>query len=627
MRATVLSKMALAATLVVFGAAQGADLTVRLDARQIARKHVHTDLTLAVKGGGPLTLVYPKWIPGEHGPTGPLDTLVGLTIRANGQALTWRRDPLEMYAILVNVPAGVTHLEIGMDSGLPVDSGDFTAGPASSAQVAVVSWNQFVLLPKGRDAATLSTEASLIPPPDWKLTSALALKPQADGSVQLEGATLARLIDSPVQLGRFARHIELAGSAPFPELKHTISLVADSEEAMAVPDDFAAGYGRLVAQAGMLFGTRMYRHYTWILTLSDHVAHFGLEHHESSDDRVDENSLSDVPLREGVAELLAHEYVHSWNGKYRRPAGLLSPDYQKPMDGSLLWVYEGMTEFWGTVLPVRSGLVTPESYRERLASLAGFYDIQTGNRWRPLGDTAVAAQILYSAPNAWSISRREVDYYEASEFLWLNVDAELRARSGGKASIDDYTKRFYAGAGGAPALKPYLEADVYSTLASVVVADWRALIHRHLDSLGPAALLEGLKSAGWQLTYTAARNSYVDTREKRTKTSHREWSIGMIIDDKSTILETVEDRAAAKAGAGPGMKILAVNGHKYSVEVLDAALVAAQASRQPIEILVENGDYYRVLSVSYFDGPRWPHITRIEGQPDVLGEVLKARPN
>ena len=325
-----------------------------------------------------------------------------------------------------------------------------------------------------------------------------------------------------------------------------------------MPDDFAAGYGRLVAQAGMLFGTRMYRHYTWILTLSDHVAHFGLEHHESSDDRTDENSLSDVPLREGVAELLAHEYVHSWNGKYRRPAGLLSPDYQRPMDGSLLWVYEGMTQFWGTVLPVRAGLIPPESYREMLASLAGFFDIQTGDRWRPLADTAVAAQILYDAPPAWAMSRRDVDFYDASEFLWLNVDTELRAKSGGRASLDDYVKRFYAGAGGEPALKPYVEADVYATLASVVPGDWRALIHRHLDSLGPQTLLEGLKRA--------AGNSR--TRQRRTPTLRRSRSgarkrtargpsvccSAIRTRIKGQIIEAVEDGAAARAGAGPGMK-------------------------------------------------------------------------
>jgi len=618
--------MAAAAVLAACVSAPAAELTVRLDAREVARKHVHTDLALAAKPG-PLTLVFPKWIPGEHGPSGPLDTLVGLKIRAGAQTLTWARDPRDMFAITLTVPAGATRLDIGLDTGLPGEGGEFTAGPTSSAQLAVISWNQFVLLPKGRDAAAISTEASVVAPADWQVTCALALSPQADGSLQLEAANLARLIDSPVQMGRFARHIEVAGSAPLPELKHTISIVADSAAAMTVPDDFAAGYARLVAQAGMLFGTRMYRHYTWILTLSDHVAHFGLEHHESSDDRVDENSLSDVPLREGVAELMAHEYVHSWNGKYRRPAGLLSPDYQRPMDGTLLWSYEGMTQYWGTVLPVRSGLIPEEVHREMLASLAGFFDIQTGNRWRPMGDTAVAAQILYDAPAAWSISRREVDFYEASEFLWLNVDAELRTRSGGKASLDDYVKRFYAGPGGAPALKPYVESDIYATLASVAPGDWRAIIHRHLDSLGPGVLLEGLRSAGWQLTYSAQKNAFVEAREKRRKITHREWSIGLIINDKDTIVETVEDRAAARAGAGPGMRILAVNGRKYAAEVLDAALLAAQASKQPIELLVENGDYYKVLSVPYFDGPRWPHLTRLEDRPDILGQILKPRGN
>jgi predicted metalloprotease with PDZ domain len=608
------------------GVAQAADLTVRLDAREIVRNHVHTDLTLAVKGG-PLTLVFPKWIPGEHMPSGPLDTLIGMTMRAHGQLLAWQRDPKDPFAVSVTVPPGVSQLDIALDSGLPTEGGSFTAGPTNSAQLAVLSWNQYVLLPKGRDAATLSTAASLRAPPQWQIACALEQQPQADGSVRLEEGNLARLIDSPVQIAHFARRIELPGSAPLPQLKHSISLAADSEEAMKLPEDFAAGYGQLVAQSGMLFGTRMYRHYTWLLTLSDHVAHFGLEHHESSDDRVDENSVSDAPLREGVAELLAHEYVHSWNGKYRRPAGLLSADYQQPMDGTLLWVYEGMTQFWGTVLPVRAGLIPQPSYREMLASVAGSFDIQTGNRWRPLADTAVAAQVLYDAPPAWSMSRRDVDFYEASEFLWLNVDSELRTRSGGKISLDDYVRRFYAGAGGAPALKPFVEQDIYTTLAGMVPGDWRALVHRHLDSLGPQVLLGALRGSGWQLSYTAEKNPYLETQQRRRKETNREWSLGVLVDDKETVVETIEDRAAARAGVGPGMKLIAVNGRKYSADVLDAALAAAQANRKPIELLVESADYYRVVSVPYFDGPRWPHLTRIEGTPDLLTRTLTPRSN
>jgi predicted metalloprotease with PDZ domain len=627
---TALFNGALVAALMLSAVGQAADLRVRVDAREVARKRVHTDLTLTVHEG-PLTLVFPKWIPGEHGPSGPLDSIIGLVIRANGAPLPWRRDPRDMYAISVTVPRGAAHLDIALDSGLATEGGHFSTGPTSSAAVAVLPWNEFLLLPKGRDAEGLTTEATVIAPPLWQLSCALGLRPQADGSVQLEPSSLARLIDSPLQMGRYAKRIELQGAAPFPELKHSISLVADSAAALQVPADFGTGYQRLVAQTGALFGTRMYRHYTWLLTLSDHVAHFGLEHHESSDDRVDENSLSDAPLREGVAELLAHEYVHSWNGKYRRPAGLLSPDYQQPMDGSLLWVYEGLTQFWGTALPVRAGLVTPESYREMLASLAGSFDIEPGNRWRPMADTAVQAQILFNAPDAWTLSRRSVDFYEASVFLWLNVDAELRAHSAGRASLDDFVKRFFSGAGGAPALKPYVEADVYATLAAVAPADWRALIRRHLDTTGTEALLAGLQSVGWQLTYSPEKNSYIETRQKRRKTIERQWSIGVTIsdkdEDKGTIIDTVEDRAAAQAGAGPGMKLIAVNGRRYSAEVLDAAIAAAHETRKPIELMLESGDYYRAISVAYFDGARYPHLARSDDRLDILAEVLKARSN
>lgn len=612
------------ALLLAMGAAQGADLTVRVDARDVQRKHLHSDLTLAVPGSGPLTLVFPKWIPGEHGPSGPLDTMIGLVIRANGAPLPWQRDPVDMYALSVTVPSGAQRLDISLDTGLPTEGGVFGTGPTSSAQLAVLPFNLFVLLPKGRDAATITTEASIVAPPGWQISCALATHAQPDGSVALEGATLDRLIDSPVQMGAYLERIELPGSAPYPELKHTISVAADSAAALTVPEGFAAAYGRLVAQAGALFGTRMYRHYTWILSLSDHVAHFGLEHHESSDDRYYENAITDAGRRELLAELLAHEYVHSWNGKYRRPAGLLSPDYDKPMDGSLLWVYEGLTQFWGTVLPVRAGLYGADSYREMLASVAGEYDIQPGDRWRPLADTAVAAQLLYGG-ESWESSRRSVDFYDASDLLWLNVDSQLRAHSGGRASLDDFMRRFYAGPGRAPALSPYAEADIYATLAAIAPGDWRGLIRHHLDTLGPQALLEGLESSGWKLEYSAKTNSYVEAMEQSRKRTERRWSLGLTLDNKGEIVDVIEGHAAALAGAGPGMQLVAVNGRKFSVEVLDAAIAAAHQDHKPIELLVESADYYKTLHVAYFDGARFPHLTRIAGRADTLSEVLKPR--
>ncbi len=552
--------MLLSAALLHAGAAESAELTVRLDARDVVRRRLHTDLTLAVKPG-PLTLVFPKWIPGEHGPTGQLDTIIGLVIRAGGRPLEWRRDPLDMYAIALTVPAEADRLEIALETGLPSAVTGFSSARTATAQLAVLPWNMFVLLPKGRDADTIETVASVVPPPAWSAACALPSRPLPGGGLEMGPVSLARLVDSPVQIGRFTKRVEIAGSAPGAELPHVIAIAADSAAALALPDGFASGYSRLVAEAGALFGSRPYRRYTWLATFSDHVAHFGLEHHESSDDRMGESTLGDPLLRKDLAGLLGHEYVHSWNGKHRRPEGLLSPDYEKPMDGSLLWVYEGMTQFWGDVLATRAGLLTPQDTRELLATSAGHFDVVVGPRWRPLADTAVQAQVLYGSPEAWESARRTVDFYDAAVYLWLDVDAEIRARTKGRASLDDFARRFFAGPSGQLALRSYVEQEVYDTLAAIAPGEWRALVRRHLDPTGTAALTGALERSG----------------------------------------------------------------RKLSAEVLDAAIREAKGSDKPIEVLVEDGDFYRMLSVAYSDGPRFPHLTRVDDRPDLLSQVLAPR--
>ena len=605
-------------------AAQAGGITVRLDARDVARKRVHTVMTLPVKPG-PLTLVYPKWIPGEHGPSGPLDTLIGLQIRAHGAPLSWSRDPVNMFALHLTVPRGVDTLDIALDSGLASEGNGLSEVPSNTMQLAVLPWNEFLLIPQGVDADTLAVDASVMAPAGWSLVSALAAQRSAEGAYQFETSSVARLIDSPVQLGVHARLIALAGSEPRADIAHQLSIMADSEAALAGADELAADYSRLVAESGAVFGSRLYRHYTWLLTLSDHLTYFGLEHHESSDNRLDLDVLGDADLRMDMATLLGHEYVHSWNGKYRRPAGLLSPDYQQPMDGSMLWAYEGMTQFWGVVLPARAGLITPDYGRDLLAEWAGNFDVSPGVRWRPMIDTGVDAQELYNAPEAWRGSRRDTDFYEASVFLWLDVDAELRARTQNRMSLDDFAKRFYAGASGAPQLRPYVEKDIVDGLAAVTPGDWRGLIHRHLDLTGTAPLAGGLERQGWQLGYSAQTNVAIETRQKEYKSTLRRWSIGFDLDKDAKLSDVVEDRAAARAGASPGMTLVAVNGQRYSAKVLDAAIGAAQSRHQPIALLVESGDFYRTLSVEYYDGARYPHLLRIDGRPDTLTALLQPR--
>jgi predicted metalloprotease with PDZ domain len=598
------------------------DITLRVDAHEVTRNRVHTTLAIAVKPG-PLTLNYAKWIPGEHAPTGTLDSLIGLEISASGIPIVWSRDPLDLYSLRMVVPRGVDHLDVVIESGLPIEGLLFTSGQTNSARLAIISWNEFVLYPKGVDADKLTVDASLIAPAGWTVACALEGKTGKGNAIRFEKSSLARLIDSPAQIGLYSKLVEIKGAEPAPQLRHSMSIMADSEAAIYLPEDFARGYNRMVSESGALFGSRIYRHYTWLVSLSNHIAHFGLEHHESSDDRAAEGMLSADDLRMELAGLLGHELVHTWNGKYRRPLGLLSPDFQQPMDGSLLWVYEGLTNLLGFVLPTRAGLITPEYYRERLAVSSSVLELEVGARWRPLGDTIAAAQLPRSS--VWQSSRRSTDYYAASDYLWLDVDAELRARSQGRVSLDDFVKRFCAGVSGAPQVKPYVEQDIYNLLAELSPGDWRSFIRRHLDQTGTMALFAALDRTGWKLGYTAVRNTALATDDRRRQSTNRLASIGLFLDADNRIIDVIEDRAAARAGAGPGMRVVAVNGERFTTVVLDDAIIAAQKSREPISLLVEKGDYYQTLRVEYYDGLRFPHLVRIEGRADNLGAILTPR--
>jgi predicted metalloprotease with PDZ domain len=270
-------------------------------------------------------------------------------------------------------------------------------------------------------------------------------------------------------------------------------------------------------------------------------------------------------------------------------------------------------------------MLSPQLYRETIASYAGTFSIQPGSRWRPMADTAVASQIVFDAPDAWASSRRGADYYDASDFLWLDVDVQLRAQSRGKRSLDDFARRFFAGPSGAPALKPYDEQDVYDALAAVAPGDWRAFVHRHLDATDSVALLGALERAGWKLEYTAAKNDWLEFAQKRHQTVDRRWSIGLVLAEDGAVQDVIADGAAGVAGVAPGMKLVAVNGRKYSDALLDTAIAAAQKARQPIELLVANGAFFRTIPVPYYAGPRYPHLARIAGEPDYLSAVLAPR--
>jgi predicted metalloprotease with PDZ domain len=573
---------------------------------------------------GAITLLYPQWIPGEHAPTGPILNMVGLMITGGGKTIPWRRDDVNMFAYHVDVPAGVGSLDITFDFISPSESSGFSSGASATTELAVVSWNQLLLYPEGADADSLQYQANLKLPNTWKFGTALPIRREAGAEIEFQPAALTTLIDSPLSAGAHYRTIELGSDRGLP---HYLHLAADSERALEATPETIQGFKNLVQEEGALFQARHYRDYHFLLTLSDHVAHFGLEHHESSDDRVGERTLIEDAQRVTEGFLLPHEFTHSWNGKFRRPAGLIKDGhdggYDTPMKGELLWVYEGLTEYMGEVLTPRSGLWTPEQYRDWLAITAASLDNEYGRRWRPLEDTAVAAQLLYSAPEDYNAYRRNVDYYPEGTLIWLDADVTIRKMSKGAKSLNDFCKTFYGGPSGKPDMKTYSFQDVVSALNSVQPYDWAAFLNQRLHSTSPRAPLGGVEGSGWKLTYDAERGEFWKDMEESAKLADFTYSLGIRVrEEDGTISDVALESPAFKAGIAPSVKLVAVNKRQYNSTLLREAIQTAAKNDKPIELMVKAGDFYQTYSIDYRGGERYPHLTRNESTPDLLSAII-----
>lgn len=482
---------------------------------------------------GPLTLYYPQWIPGEHGPTGPIADLVGLKLTAAGRPLSWQRDLTDMYAFRCEVPAGA----------------DSVAG---------ISFKSIPLA------------AGVTPP----------------------------------------HRIDLFGTAP-----NNLEMSAE----------MVAGLSQLVVETGALFGARHYDHYNFLVALSDYIAHFGLEHHQSSDNREPERALIDDGIRKVNADLLPHEFVHSWNGKFRAPADLAAPDYQQPVKTDLLWVYEGLTQYLGEVLTVRSGLWTPEQFREHLALSAATLDHRAGRTWRPLEDTAVAAQLLYTSRTEGTSWRRGTDFYEEPVLIWLEADVIIRQQSKGRRSLDDFCRRFFGGQNGGPSVVPYTLDDVVATLSEIVPYDWRGFFLSRLNSTGAHAPLAGIEGSGWRLVYGENPSDFFRTTEQFDRVTDHSFTIGFKLREDGTFADILPDSPAARAGIAPGMRLLGVNGRRWSPGMIRELLKPLKTDGQVLSLLVENNEFYQTYTIDYHDGDKYPDLERDPARPDLLEQILKPR--
>ncbi len=601
-------------------------ITLFVDATSTPRKIFHAKLKIPASAGD-LILYYPKWIPGEHAPDGPVIDLAGLKFTAGGKTLKWRRDLLDGFTIHVDVPAGENEVNAELDFLSPATfEGGFSAGSSATDKMAVISWNQVLLYPKGWKSDDLTYVATLKLPAGWKYGTPLPIASTSltgqngDTQIIFQPASLTTLVDSPVITGEFLKVVKLADD-PLVEM----DVAADSAAALEPPQEVWDHYKNLVEQTNKLFGAHHYRDYHFLFSLSDHVAHFGLEHHESDDSRVDERGLVDEGMRKMEASLLPHEYVHSWNGKYRRPADLATPDYEQPMQDDLLWVYEGLTNYLGSVLTARSGLLTPEQARDDLSMTAAALDHTPGREWRNLQDTADAAPELYFSPRAWESWRRSTDFYDEGTLDWLWADVIIRQQSKGKKSLDDFCKLFHGAPSTGPMVKTYTFDDVVNALNQVVSYDWRGFWTERLTNHGPGAPLGGIEGSGWKVVYDEFPSEMDRGGEGGTHFIDVAYSIGIDLREDGTITDTVEGMPAALAGIGPGMMLIAVNGRHYSPEVLRDALRAGKTSTAPLELLVENTDYFKTYALDYHGGERYPHLVRDDSKPDLLSEIYKAK--
>jgi len=511
---------------------------------------------------------------------------------------------------------------VAFDFIAPPDAEGFSSGASTTTELAVLNWNQLLLYPQGVQSDDYQFQATLKVPSGWRYGTALPIQRESGNEIEFKPAPLTTMVDSPVSTGAHYKTFDLGTEQGIP---HYLHVAADSDRALEVAPEVMDHFKNLVQETGALFGARHYRGYHFLYTLSDHVAHFGLEHHESSDDRTGERSLIDPDMLRGSAYLLPHEMVHSWNGKFRRPAGLSSNrhdrGYDVPMKGDLLWVYEGLTNYLGEVLASRSGLWSAEEYRESLAATAAELDNKAGRTWRPLEDTAVAAQVLYEAGDDYGSLRRSVDYYPEGTLIWLEADVTIRQLSHGAKSLDDFCHAFHGGSSGAIEMKPYEFHDVVTALNAVQPYDWAGFLNQRLRSTDAHAPLGGIEHGGWKLAYDGVRSDLWKAYEDKHKWTDLSYSIGFQVKEDGTIADVQFGGPAQKAGVAPAMKVIAVNGRQFTPTVVREAV----AAKKPVELLVKDGEYYKTYRVDYTGGERYPHLVRDSASADLLTGIISAK--
>jgi predicted metalloprotease with PDZ domain len=594
-------------------------MTLTVDATDLDRRIMSVRETIPVRGGETVTLYYPQWLPGKHGPDGRIDKLAGLLIRAGGTRLDWIRDPTDVFAFRVNVPAGATTLDLEFQfmSPLTKDQGRVHM----SADMLDLSWETVVLYPAGYYASQIPVAATVRLPEGWQFATGLETESTAGSTVTFKQTTLETLVDSPVLAGSHFVKEELA-ARPVPV---RLNIAADRAEQLKSKPEQIEPHRRLVQQALALFGGHHFAHYDFLLALTGDLSPIGLEHHQSSENIVGTTYFTEWDKQADGRDLLAHELVHSWNGKFRRPADLWTPNFNTPMQDSLLWVYEGQTQYWGIVLAARSGLITTQQARDMFAGIGAAMEYRSGRTWRNLQDTTNDPIIARRSPVSSRSWQRGEDYYSEGALIWLEADTLIRDVSHGKRSLDDFARLFFGVESGRVAPLTYTFDDVVAALNTVLPYDWKTFLRTRLDSHGPGAPLEGFARGGYRLVYKETQNDLAKAGQTKRKGGDYTYSLGFSINNDGKIGDVQRDSPGDKAGLTNGAQILAINNMAYDSDRLNDAIADAKTSGKYIAFIVKNDERFSTITLNYRDGLRYPHLEREPSAPDHLGNILKAK--
>jgi predicted metalloprotease with PDZ domain len=580
-----------------------------VDATDTQRGIFRVKQTIPVAKSGHMVLLYPKWLQGKHGPRGEIEKLTGLQISAGGKRLQWKRDPVDVFAFHIDVPSGAKKLDLEFQfaSATSGDQGRIVMTPAMMS----LQFNSMSLYPAGYFVRRIPVQAKVRYPEGWSAASGLPSR--ATGSTySYEKTNYEVLVDSPVLAGRYYRPIELSPRV-------TLDVFADSPDELEAKPEQIDAHKRLVDQAVKTMGSQQYDHYHFLLSISDELGGIGLEHHRSSENGVKPGYFVKWDENPTGRNLLPHEYTHSWDGKYRRGADLWAPDYRTPTRGSLLWVYEGQTQFWGYVFQARSGLVTKENTLEGYAAIMASLDNRPARTWRPMGDTTNDPVITPRAPKGWVSWQRSEDYYNEGLLIWMEVDSILREQSKGTKSIDDFARAFFQGRDGDYGEVTYTFDDVVRTLNAIQPYDWRTLLDQRVNQVSERAPLAGFERNGYKLVYTEEPNKATP----KTAVDFA-YSLGLSLGPKG-ISTVAWDSPAFDAGIDLGDEIVAVNGRAYTGDRLKQAVKDAKGAKDPIKLLLKSGDRYREVAIDYHGGLRYPHLVKTATGEAGLDKLLQPR--